>query len=93
MAWSFGTMVLPMGHSAIPASFRCPQAKGRQSLLQSTFIPAKAGIQLCVNKHSEQGSWIPAFAGMTAMLKSPYTRCPGIAWSFGTMVLPMGHSV
>jgi len=31
--------------------------------------PAKAGAQLCVNRQPE-GSWIPAFAGMTGLDES-----------------------
>ena len=34
-AWSFGTIILPTGHSAMPASLRCAQAKGMPMIVMA----------------------------------------------------------
>ena len=36
-AWSFGTIILPIGHSAMPASFRCAQAKGMPMMVTASI--------------------------------------------------------
>ena len=67
-----GTMILPIGHSAMPASFRCAQAKGIPMMVTAITI----AVTTCASASHHPASTSQMMLPMTPSGPVPISGCP-----------------